>query len=758
MRTTRWLLLSLAVSFVAACGGNDTNNATKTQCNDGVDNDGDGLVDFPDDPGCTSETDNTENSLPSPQCSDGRDNDGDGKIDFPNDPGCTSPQQDNETDDCPSGPHCPQCSNGKDDDNNGLIDYPNDPGCISAADTIEITDNPAACGANVVIQQLPAGGHVMGMLSTGTASSLFSPTCGGGGAEDVYEIIVQSPKVIVASTDLSGTTVDTVLYLRPSDCTTNATELTCNDDAVGGSIAGASTLTYSVATPGVYYLVVDAHDSGASGTYNLQVDLLAGQGEPCDPTATTCGTGLVCRIPLGGTMNLCEQPMCNDGVDDDGDGKNDYPTDPGCTSPDDNDETDTCPGAGCPQCADGIDNDGDGQIDYPNDLNCTSASGLSESCVDTDPVTDIVGLTTSGTTVGLHNDSVQVCGSSTGTAPDKSYRIHVTMKLDSLNIVTTPTFDAVTAAYGPSCGGTALSCQDTNPIALTNLNAGDVYVVVDGYSTATGTFTLGVNGIIKNGESCEGPLVTSGVLTCSSSAACTGTAGMKKCVPAQCSDGLDNNNDGKIDYPNDPGCDSPSDNTETTVCPGAGCPVCSDTTDNDTDGHIDYATDLSCWAASGTNESFCDSVAEMDRALLIASGTTTGTTVGLHNDIPTETCQTTATGNDVEFALVLPVPVTTITFDTNGSSFDTVLSLRNATCATEIQCDDDGGNFPQSEITRTNLAAGTYAVVIDGYNANNGAYQLNVKGTVAAGQSCTSPLFAAGVLACANTCNGTTCQ
>lgn len=109
MRTTHWLLLSFTVSFavslVAACGGNDNNNANKAQCNDGIDNDGDGLIDFPDDPCCTSETDNTENSQPSPQCSDGRDNDNDGKIDFPNDPGCTSPQQDTETDDCPSGPH-----------------------------------------------------------------------------------------------------------------------------------------------------------------------------------------------------------------------------------------------------------------------------------------------------------------------------------------------------------------------------------------------------------------------------------------------------------------------------------------------------------------------------------------------------------------------------------------------------------------------------------------------------------------------------
>jgi uncharacterized repeat protein (TIGR01451 family) len=36
-----------------------------------------------------------------PQCSDKKDNDGDGKIDFPNDPGCASPQDDDERDTMP---------------------------------------------------------------------------------------------------------------------------------------------------------------------------------------------------------------------------------------------------------------------------------------------------------------------------------------------------------------------------------------------------------------------------------------------------------------------------------------------------------------------------------------------------------------------------------------------------------------------------------------------------------------------------------
>lgn len=768
MRTS-WLIFvacsSLVVGVVGAVGvgcggGGESDKSGNPQCSDGIDNDGDGMVDFPDDLGCASENGSNEGAAPSPQCSDGRDNDNDGKIDFPNDPGCLLPQQDSETDDCPDGPNCPQCSNNKDDDGNGLIDFPDDPGCTSAADADEFLDNPAACGNDVMFKQVTFDGHVTGSVDPNSISHLSSPTCGGGGGEQVYELRIMRPTVVTAATNLAGTNFDTVLYVRPSTCADATTELTCNDDFAGSTVHGASSLAVSITTPGVYYLVVDSHDAGIGGTYDMQINFLAGEGEPC--TANNgCGTGLVCRVPLGMTDMVCSKHICEDGVDDDGDGKLDYPTDPGCASPTDDDETDTCPGAGCPACSDGIDNDGDGQTDYPNDSNCDSAAGLFESCVDTDPVGDIVGPSTAGTTVGLHNDTSQSCGSTvTRTAPEKSYKLHVPMKLDMLTISTlSPSFNAVTAAYGPSCGGTALACQDSNPIVLTNLLAGDIYVVVDGYSSGSGTFTLGVQGRIKNGESCEGALVTAGVLACGPTAACTGTAGMKTCVPAQCSDGVDNNGDGTIDYPTDPGCDSPADDSETTVCPGASCPVCSDGVDNDTDGHTDYATDLSCWAASGTNESFCNAGVETDRSMVVASAVTLGDTTGLHNDQPSQSCQSTSTGNDVAFSLTLPVPVTTIQIDTIGSTFDTVLSLRNTTCATEIACNDDGSSL-QSLITQTSLAAGNYAIIVDGFSAHSGPFQLNVRGKVANGTVCTSPLFASGVLACtgAATCTGGTCH
>ena len=737
MRTTRWLLLSLVVSLVAGCGGTDNNNANKPQCSDGIDNDGDGLVDFPDDPGCISETDTTENSLPSPQCSDGRDNDNDGKIDFPNDPGCFAPQQDSETDDCPTGPNCPQCSNGKDDDNNGLTDYPNDPGCTSAADTDEFTDNPAACGSNVMFQQLPFDGHVMGMLNTGTASALISPTCGGGGAEDVYELRISSPKVVVATTDRTGTVADTVLYIRSADCTNPSSELGCNDDATMATVMGASSLTVSIATPGVYYLVVDAHDSGAGGAYDLQVNFLAGEGELCDAPAT-CGPGLVCRVPLGMTQKVCSKHVCSDGVDDDGDGKNDYPTDPGCTSPDDDDETDTCPGAGCPECADGIDNDGDTEIDYPNDTSCSSASGASESCVSTDGVDLVVAATTSGTTTGAHNDVKPACGSSTSAAPDKTYRLDLPA-ISSLSISVTAggSLFPVYALYDASCGGTALGCEDFNPITLANKPASTYYLVIDGYSTTdVGDYSFTVSGKIAANGKCEGALATAGALTCASGYACAGTVGAKTCQPSACNDGIDNDGDGKIDYPFDPGCDSPSDNSEvdpTTL------PVCGNGTDDDADGTIDYPADYGCSSAAGASEVFC--IGEHDPTSLITSKITTGTTVGKANDL-VPSCSSGSTAPDVVYALQLPVAVQALQIDTIGSSFDTVVSVRDTQCTTTVLCADDGtGTVGPSKLDLTNMSAGGYSVIVDGYAVNSGAFTLNVNGTVGAGTACTAAAF-----------------
>lgn len=96
------------------------------ECSSGEDEDGDGFTDM-EDPGCSSPMDQSEFNLTI--CNDDIDNDGDGLFDFPADPGCTALWDTNE--------FSSTCFDGLDNDTDGLIDFPADPGCTSIEDTDE---------------------------------------------------------------------------------------------------------------------------------------------------------------------------------------------------------------------------------------------------------------------------------------------------------------------------------------------------------------------------------------------------------------------------------------------------------------------------------------------------------------------------------------------------------------------------------------------------------------------------------------------
>jgi hypothetical protein len=137
---------------------------TVKQCSDGIDNDGDGFIDFPADIGCTSPGDNSETNPVFAQCQDGVDNDGDLLRDYPLDPQCTNPSDnsengglfqcndglDNDGDtqidladaDCGGSSNGREvtlmaCQDGLDNDGDGLRDYPADLGCHSLFDDDE---------------------------------------------------------------------------------------------------------------------------------------------------------------------------------------------------------------------------------------------------------------------------------------------------------------------------------------------------------------------------------------------------------------------------------------------------------------------------------------------------------------------------------------------------------------------------------------------------------------------------------------------
>ncbi len=71
-------------------------------CSNGLDDDGDGHLDYPDDPGCADANDDTETD-PALACDDGLDNDGDTYTDFPFDPACKTSVWVSEASQCQDG-------------------------------------------------------------------------------------------------------------------------------------------------------------------------------------------------------------------------------------------------------------------------------------------------------------------------------------------------------------------------------------------------------------------------------------------------------------------------------------------------------------------------------------------------------------------------------------------------------------------------------------------------------------------------------
>ena len=318
-------------------------------CADGVDNDGDGHVDFPADPGCRDSA-----GMESPACDDDVDNDGDGQIDAA-DSACTVPWWTNE-----SGPP-PTCSNGLDDDGDGRVDYPNDPGCYSPWDGDET--NPQCVDGldndNDGLVDYPADTGCSGATDDSEAPS---PSCSDGVDND------------------GDTFID---YPADPGCASERGSVenpACDDDADND---GDSLIDFP-ADPGCTGPAGNSENTpecsdGRDNDSDGRVDY------PADPGCTSWNDA-----------TEAPDPQCLDGIDNDGNGVFDFPNDPGCAEPKDAHEVPDCsdgegggdypanpgcasaldqnekPGTTTRQCSDGVDNDGDGLVDYPADPGCIS--------------------------------------------------------------------------------------------------------------------------------------------------------------------------------------------------------------------------------------------------------------------------------------------------------------------------------------------------------------------------------------------------
>jgi hypothetical protein len=126
----------------------DTGGGGEPECSDGIDNDGDGLIDIAD-PNCHTDGDpdnpdsfNPDDDSEAPECRNDRDDDGDTTIDEL-DNGCHSDGDATDGDDTyvpDDDSERAQCSDGIDNDGDGLIDFPADPDCTSVDDETEAAD------------------------------------------------------------------------------------------------------------------------------------------------------------------------------------------------------------------------------------------------------------------------------------------------------------------------------------------------------------------------------------------------------------------------------------------------------------------------------------------------------------------------------------------------------------------------------------------------------------------------------------------
>ena len=534
--------LGLSLALIALTMGCDRQNfsdeplenlllldlSVSAACNDGVDNDQDGLIDFPDDPGCISEGDIDEVDVPHPTpCQDQVDNDNDGLVDF-SDPGCELSQ--GQTEDV--SPRSPQCSNGEDDDDDGYIDFPADESCIDAQ-----SDNEAFIPEEVACLNLRDDD------GDGLIDYPFDPGCASPQDQDERDEVEAS--MIAQCNDGVDNDQDGYTDLADTHCTTptDARERRRDDEAIA--------------------VCSNGRDDDQDGLID------AWQDPGC--------------IGPGGNSELDPDtpPACADGRDNDGDGYIDFPEEPGCASLGDPDESDP---RVSPACLDGDDNDGDGLFDYPQDPGCDHAADTTEvgTCVSSAAVLELVsGSSYRGSSRQGRFVREGSCGGRG--APELTALYQVRQRVRSITFRTRGVDESGQAQEGGwetalyartrcdepqlevACAREAVDGVAYNELTLEDPPLGPLYLLIDGATGRGGDFELSVE---------EVPIEA-------------------------CQNQIDDDGDGRVDFPDDPGCEAFIDEDETSPSP---LPECADQVDNDADELIDYPLDIGCRAAFDDNE------------------------------------------------------------------------------------------------------------------------------------------------------------
>jgi PKD repeat protein len=298
------------------------------------------------------------------QCNDGIDNDGDNRTDYPDDVGCSGLLDDNESDHPIVPPVLSQCNDGLDNDGDGFVDYPADPGCENAQDDNEV--NPAGRGLAISDVWLSASEVEAGRS---IAAVVIVANRGIVDEEDVrvtFDIPALGLRALPDYMDVERgrSSVSEELYLR-IPITAVVGNYTCVFTArsFDGLVVSTrnETITVLAHSPGTHPQCSDGLDNDGDGLVDYPAD------PGCENASDNDESN---HVPV--------LHQCNDGIDNDGDNRTDYPDDVGCSGLlDDNESDHPIVPPVLPQCNDGIDNDHDGFTDM-NDTDCVTPSDNSE--------------------------------------------------------------------------------------------------------------------------------------------------------------------------------------------------------------------------------------------------------------------------------------------------------------------------------------------------------------------------------------------
>ncbi len=696
--------------------------------------------------------------VPRAECLNGEDDDGDGLTDYPNDPGCYRADDRDETD--PETP--PACADNQDNDGDGVVDYPLDFGCQSAGDDDEVD----VCGQGVRLVNYPVGAPSL-LTDTSDGGSNHVGSCVGGAAPEKI-VLYENPfnARLVISVNHPETIERTAVYMRTA-CGNAGSELAC--DAGDQASGQRGTITIDRAPPGPYFIFLD-HGFGLGG--QVRVSVQSERLPPgCSDEVDNDEDGFIDADDVGCENGDDEDerdppqgedpPVCFDGVDNDQDGLTDFPFDPGCVAKGDFEEDDP---AVAVECSNGQDDDEDGVPDFPNDIGCYAASDDDEQAGRRAPqCTNRIDDDQDGLTDYPNDPGCSAGGD--GSEEDDPYPPACGDGEDN------DRDGLVDFPFEPGCeaAGDPDETDPEMPAACSNGLDDDEDNVTD-FPFEPGCSSAGDNDETDpnfppncaNGRDDD----NNGRVDWPDDPGCAfaGDAVERSDgnLPARCADGVDNDQDGSVDL-TDVGCMNADDNDEADE---AVVPACSDGADNDMDGVIDWPDDEGCAARgdvceqggfgvcngqcldlqnSSQNCGSCGTVcpADIDCIEGLCGGLSCRVLQDVHVLGPNggqvnldtrnqPTSGSSCGGGGPQSVIVITIPGRrTVTFEATAANYDTYFHLRSE-CDdpnSTIICNDDGGVGTRSRISRA-LDAGTYYLIVDGFARRAGTSTVTV--TVAA--------------------------